>query len=90
MGIKEVIYFCDCYLNMLDYDEAMEDIISEYYSKELKETVNEFKEECKAILSLPERDRELILNTIITGSKDLDITAEEMEDIIKEVYLKLP
>ena len=43
-------YFCDCYYLMIDYDESLEEIVSEFIEKETEERVRNTINEIAAVL----------------------------------------
>lgn len=89
MRFSNVIYFCDCYLIMLDYEEELVDIIGDFVKKETDEKVIQLKNECKQILSLDNSIKVEETKKIITNCADLDIESGEMLEILEYIYNKL-
>lgn len=52
MRFSNIIYFYDCYLIMLDYEEELVDIIGDFTKKETNEKIIQLKNECEEILNL--------------------------------------
>lgn len=85
MKDKMILYFCNCYLVMLDYDETLEEIVQDFVSKEKAETILELKTECNNIIQLPNTEKEKVLKTIIGKADDLVIETIELETIIQNI-----
>ncbi|MDU1315433.1 MAG: hypothetical protein E6940_15535 [Clostridium septicum] len=52
MRFSNIIYFCDCYLIMVDYEEELVEIIGDFTKKETNEKIIQLKNEYEEILSL--------------------------------------
>ena len=89
MRFSNVIYFCDCYLIMLDYEEELVDIIGDFTKKETNEKIMQLKNECEEILSLDNIMKVEETKKIIINCADLDIEADEMLEILEGVYTNL-
>lgn len=89
MRFSNVIYFCDCYLIMLDYEEELVDIIGDFVKKETDGKAIQLKNECKQILSLDNSIKVEETKKIITNCADLDIESGEMLEILEYIYNKL-
>ena len=89
MRFSNIIYFCDCYLIMLDYEEELEDIIGDFAKKETNKKIIKLKNECEEILSLDNIMKVKETKKIIKNCADLDIEADEMLEILECVYTNL-
>lgn len=89
MKFSNIIYFCDCYLIMLDYEEELVDIIGDFAKKETNEKKINLKNECGEILSLDNVMKVEETKKIIINCADLDVEAEEMLEILEYIYKKL-
>lgn len=89
MRFLNIIYFCDCYLIMLDYEEELVDIIVDFIKKETNEKVIQLKNECQQILSLDNSMKVEETKKIIINCADLDIESGEMLEILECIYNKL-
>ncbi|MCW6111079.1 hypothetical protein [Clostridium sporogenes] len=89
MEVSTIIYFCDCYLIMLDYEEELIDIIYDFKEKEIDEKVLMLKNECNEIINMNAKERIEEINRIITGCVDLDIEVSELQEIIKYIHQNL-
>ncbi|GAA0741802.1 hypothetical protein [Clostridium oceanicum] len=86
MQISTIIYFCNCYLIMLDYEEELKDIICDFKRKEIVEKVIMLKKECGEILGINDKERIEQMNRIMVECLDLDIGVGEMKNILEYVY----
>lgn len=73
MRFSNIIYFCDCYLIMLDYDEELIDIIGDFIKAENNELIVQLKDECREILSLENSIKVEEIKKIMMNSVTLDI-----------------
>lgn len=89
MRFSNIIYFCDCYLIMLDYEEELTDIIGDFAKKETNEKIIQLKNECGEILNLDNIMKVEETKKIIINCADLDIEVEEMLEILECVYTNL-
>ncbi|WP_027634337.1 hypothetical protein [Clostridium hydrogeniformans] len=89
MRFSNIIYFCDCYLIMLDYEEELEDIIGDFAKKENNKKIIQLKNECEEILSLDNIMKVEETKKIIINCADLDIEVDEMLEILECVYTNL-
>lgn len=89
MRVSNIIYFCDCYLIMLDYEEELVEIIGDFIKKETNEKIIQLKNECEEILSLENIMKVEEIKKIIINSADLDIEADEMLEILECIYINL-
>lgn len=89
MRVSNIIYFCDCYLIMLDYEEELVDIIGDFTKKETNEKIIQLKNECEEILSLENIMKVEEIKKIIINCADLDIEVDEMLEILECVYTNL-
>ncbi|NFA41508.1 hypothetical protein EXM65_02660 [Clostridium botulinum] len=89
MRFSNIIYFCDCYLIMLDYEEELADIIGDFAKKETNEKIIHLKNECGEILDLDNIMKVEETKKIIINCADLDIEVDEMLEILECVYTNL-
>lgn len=89
MKFSNIIYFCDCYLIMLDYEEELVDIIGDFIKKETNEKIIQLKNECKKILSLDNSMKVEETKKVIINCADLDVESDEMLEILECIYNKL-
>lgn len=89
MKFLNIIYFCDCYLVMLDYEEELIDIIGDFKKKEINEKLRQLKNECEEILSLDDIKKMEEIKKVIINCADLDIESDEMQEILEYVYKNL-
>ena len=89
MKFSNIIYFCDCYLIMLDYEEELVDIIGDFRKKETNEKIIKLKNECKQVLSLDESIKVEVTKNIMLNCADLDIESDEILEILECIYNKL-
>ncbi|MHC1748001.1 MAG: hypothetical protein AB9856_06355 [Cellulosilyticaceae bacterium] len=89
MKFSSVIYFCDCYLIMLDYEEELVDIISNFIKKETSEKIIQLKNECEEVLGLDNIMKVKETKKIIINCADLDIESDEILEILECIYKKL-
>lgn len=89
MKFSNVIYFCDCYLIMLDYDDELVDIIKDFTKKETNEKIIQLKNECEEIFSLDNIMKVEEIKNIIINCADLDIEVDEIQGILECVYANL-
>lgn len=89
MRFSNIIYFCDCYLIMLDYEEELANIIEDFVKKETNEKKIKLKKECEEILGIDIIMKVEETNKIIKNCANLDIEANEMLDILECVYTNL-
>ena len=89
MEISTIIYFCDCYLIMLDYEEELKDVINDFKKKEIDEKVIMLKNECSEILKMNDKERIAEMKRIIISCADLDIEVSEMKEILEYIYQNL-
>ena len=83
---KEIIYFCNCYYLMLDYDQSMHQIVEEFIEKESNEIVNELLKELQYIISTEDNQKREYILQVITKCDDMDIDFFTMEKILIDIY----
>ncbi len=89
MDIKPIKYFFDCYLMMLDDDEKLEKIISDFIKNENAENVKNLKNECATIIAMCSQERKTWIEKVLLSCENLDIDEEEMNEIIKFIYREI-
>jgi DNA-binding transcriptional regulator YhcF (GntR family) len=89
MEIQTIVYFCDCYLMMLDYDEELESIVQDFVKKENPNMIIKLKEECKNLLTMTNQEKNEWIEKIIEKCVNLDISIREMNDILEYIYRKI-
>lgn len=78
-----IIYFCDSYYLMIDYNETLEEIIKEFIDKETNELVENIINEMNMILKSKD---EKTLKYILEKSCVITTTKENLVDMINEIY----
>ena len=92
---SNIIYFCDCYLIMLDYDEELIDIIGDFIKAENNELIVQLKDECREILSLEnsikvEEIKKIMMNSVTLDIPvNLDAEVDKILVILECVYAEL-
>lgn len=89
MRFSNIIYFCNCYLIMLDYEEELVDIVDDFIKKESNEKIIKLKNECQQALSFDKSNKVEEIKNIIINCVDLDIELDEMLEILEYIYNKL-
>lgn len=78
-----LIYFSDSYYLMIDYDESLEEIVSQFIKAEttqlLKDTISEM-----SIILKNKEDKDL--NYILEKSSVINTPKEDLLNMIKEIY----
>ncbi len=87
MRENSVLYFCNCYLIMLDYDKTIDEVIIDFINNEPKQTIDELYNECNVILNANKEIQENEVQKIISNANDLDIDTDELIDILRIILL---
>ena len=87
MRENSVLYFCNCYLIMLDYDKTIDEVIIDFINNEPKQTIDELYNECNVILNANKGIQENEVQKIISNANDLDIDTDELIDILRIILL---
>ena len=75
-------YFFDCYYLMIDYDQSLEEIVSEFIEKETEDRVINTISEIDQVIESKNED---ILEYIIEKSVVLSTDKEELKEFIQEI-----
>lgn len=78
-----LIYFCDSYYLMIDYDESLEEIVSQFIKAETPQLLKDTISEMSIILK---NKKEKDLNYILEKSSVINTSEEDLLNMIKEIY----
>ena len=89
MTTDKIIYYLDCYYRLIDYGEALSDIIADFTKDETETSIQEFISQCEAVLALPKEAKYKQLHLILKKATDLEVTVREVEEILQETIVML-
>lgn len=81
----KIIYFFNCYFLMLDYDEPLEKIVRDYIEKENDNNTKLLLNDLKYIFEENNNEEEY-LNYILKNSDEMNVSKDELREIIRVLY----